>query len=141
MEKNTTQQTPTSYPKTASILALVGGTLMLLSGVIFIAVAALILPHLDYSNLTVPQGLSPSAIPGLVSGIVGVMGAFGLVSGIIVLVSGAMLFAHVAKPRTWGILILIFSILSFVGLGGFIAGAILGIVGGIPTLRWKPSTS
>jgi hypothetical protein len=38
------------------------------------------------------------------------------------------------------VLILVFSILSFIGLGGFVVGAILGIVGGVLALRWKPST-
>ena len=74
------------------------------------------------------------------SGIVGVMGAFELVSGIIVLVSSVMLLSNLGQRRIWGVLILIFSILSFIGFGGFFAGAILGMVGGILTLRWKPST-
>jgi hypothetical protein len=141
MAKILTQQTTPAYPKTASILALVGGILITLSGVLLIAVSAFILPHLDYSNLSVPQGLSSSSIPALVSGIVGVMGTFGLVSGVIVLISAVMLLANLGQRRTWGILILVFSILSFVGLGGFVAGAILGMVGGILTLRWKAQPS
>jgi hypothetical protein len=132
--------TATGYPRTASILALVGGVLMLLGGVVFIAVSAFILPHLNYTNLNTPPHLNPSAIPGLVSGIVGVMGAFGLVSGVIVLISAVMLLTNLGQRRTWGVLILVFSVLSFLGLGGFIAGAILGIVGGILTLRWKQPT-
>jgi hypothetical protein len=135
-----TQQTTSVYPKTASILALAGGIVITLSGVLLMAVSAFILPHLDYSNLSVPQGLTSSSIPALVSGIVGVMGAFGLVSGAIVLASAVMLLANLGQRRTWGILILVFSILSFIGLGGFIIGAVLGMVGGIMTLRWKAPT-
>jgi len=52
-----------------------------------------------------------------------------------------MLLAKVGARRTWGILILVFSVLSFVGLGGFVVGAIFGIVGGVLALRWKPPTS
>jgi len=70
-----------------------------------------------------------------------VMGGFGLVCGAIVLVSATMLLAKVGVRRTWGILILVFSVLSFVGLGGFVVGAILGILGGVLTLRWKPPAS
>ncbi len=142
MEKNTTQQTTSAYPKTGSILALVGGVLILLAGVLFLAVSVFVLPHLNYGhyNMTVPQGLNPATIPALVSGVVGVMGAFELVSGIIVLVSAVMLLSNLGQRRIWGILILVFSILSFIGFGGFFAGAILGMVGGILTLRWKPST-
>lgn len=138
MERNPAQETPSAYPKTASILALVGGMIIILGGVIFIGAAVYILPHLNYSNMTLPQGMDRASLPGLISGIVGVMGAFGLVCGAVVLVSATMLLARVGQRRTWGILILIFSVLSFIGLGGFILGAILGIVGGILTLRWKP---
>jgi hypothetical protein len=49
-----------------------------------------------------------------------------------------MLLAKVGQRRTWGILILVFSVLSFIGLGGFVIGAILGIVGGVLILRWRP---
>jgi hypothetical protein len=140
MEKNMTQQTTSAYPKTASILALVGGILILLAGALFIAVSVFVLPNISYSNVQVPQGLSPASIPALVSGFVGVMGAFELVSGIIVLISAVMLLSNLGQRRIWGVLILVFSILSFIGFGGFIAGAVLGMVGGILTLRWKPST-
>lgn len=140
MEKNSTQQTTSAYPKTASILALAGGALIILTGVILIGASVFILPHMTFPNLTTPQGFSSSALPALVSGIVGIMGTFGLICGVIVLFSAVMILAKLGDRRTWGILILIFSILSFVGLGGFIAGAILGMVGGILTLRWRPST-
>jgi hypothetical protein len=128
-----------AYPRTASILALVGGMIIVLGGVIFIGVSAFVIPHLNFSNMTVPQGFNRANLPGLVSGVVGAMGVVGLVCGAIVLVSATMLLAKVGQRRTWGILILVFSVLSFIGLGGFIIGAILGIIGGILTLRWKPS--
>jgi len=135
-----TQETKSGYPRTASILALVGGILIILGGTLFLAVSTFILPHLDYSNLRTPPGLTPASIPSLVSGIVWTMGLFGLVSGIIVLTSAVMLLTSPSQRRTWGVLMLVFSILSFLGLGGFIVGAILGIAGGILTLRWKPPT-
>jgi hypothetical protein len=135
-----TQATTSGYPKAGSILALAGGIVILLGGVVFIAASAFILPPLNYNNLTTPPGLTPGSLPGLVSGIVGAMGLFGLVSGAIVLISAVLLLANLGQPRTWGVLILVFSVLSFLGLGGFIVGAILGIVGGVLTLRWKPPT-
>jgi hypothetical protein len=140
MVKEMTQQTTSAYPKTASILALAGGILIVLSGVLLMAVSAFILPNLSFSNVNPPPGLSISAIRALVSGIVGVMGTVGLVSGAIVLISAVMLLSNLGQRRTWGVLMLVFSILSFIGLGGFIVGAILGIVGGVLTLRWKPPT-
>jgi hypothetical protein len=130
--------TTSSYPKTGAILALIGGVVIILGGAIFIGASVYILPHLNYGNLTVPQGMNRADLPGLISGVVGVMGAFGLICGAIVLISATMLLARVGNRRTWGILVLVFSVLSFIGLGGFILGAILGIAGGVLTLRWKP---
>ncbi len=130
-----------AYPKTAAILALAGGMIMILGGAIFIGVASFVIPHMNLTNITVPKGIDRASLPGLVSGLLTVMGGFGLVCGAIVLVSATMLLAKVGNWRTWGILILVFSVLSFVGLGGFVVGAILGIVGGILALRWKPPAS
>ena len=135
-----TQEMKSGYPKTASVLVLVGGVIIILGGALLVAVSAFILPHLDYTNLKPPAHLAPGSMPALVSGIVGTMGLFGLVSGVIVLVSAIMLLTSTSHWRTWGVLILVFSVMSFLGLGGFIVGAILGIVGGILTLRWKPPT-
>jgi hypothetical protein len=135
-----TQNTTPGYPRAASILALAGGIIITLSGVLFVAVSALILPHLNYGNLNTPPNLPASSLPGLVSGFVGLMGAFGLVAGVIVLISAVMLLTHTGQQRTWSVFILVFSVLSLVGLGGFIMGAVLGAVGGALALTWKPPT-
>ena len=135
------QNTTFDYPRTASVLALIGGTIIILGGVLFVAASAFILPNINYSNVNVPSNFPASSIPGLVSGIVGLMGAFGLVSGAVVLASSVMLLTNSGQRRTWSVLILVFSMLSFVGMGGFIVGAVLGIVGGALVLRWKPSAT
>ena len=140
MEKAMTQKTTPTYPTTASILSLIGGVLMLMGGALFIFVSAFVLPNFVFSHVHTPPGFNSASIPAIAEGVVGVMGVFGLVSGIIVLLSAVMLLSNVGNRRTWGVLILVFSILSFLGFGGFIIGAILGMVGGILTLRWKPST-
>jgi len=132
------QPQSTPYPKTASIIALIGGAIILIGGVLFLGVSAYVIPHIDLSNVTVPQGMDRTSLPGLISGVLAVMGGFGLVCGSIVLISSSMLLARVGQRKTWGILILVFSVLSFVGLGGLVVGAVLGIVGGVLVLRWKP---
>ena len=132
-----TQKTTVEYPNIPSILALVGGSLILLFGAFLLAVSVVILPHLNYTTVTPPQGYTGS-IPGLVSGIVGALASFGLICGAIVLASAVALRLMPSQRQTWGVLILVFSILSFFGFGGAIAGAVLGIVGGIMILRWKP---
>ena len=136
-----TQNSTTEYPRTASILALVGGLIITLSGVLFLAVSALVLPNISYANINTPPNLPASAVPGMVSGFVGLIGIFGLVSGVIVLVSSVMLLTNTGQMRTWSVLILVFSILSFLGMGGFVVGAVLGIVGGALVLKWKPTTA
>ena len=78
------------------------------------------------------------AIPGFVAGITALVGVVGLVSGLVVLASAAMVRRNTAQRSLWGALIVVFSVLSFFGAGGFIIGAILGIIGGIMVLTWKP---
>jgi uncharacterized protein DUF6114 len=135
-----TQNTTSEYPRTASIIALAGGIIITLSGMLFVAVSAFVLPNLSYSNINTPPNLPASSIPAIVSGLVGLMGAFGLVTGAIVLISSVMLLTNSGQPRTWSVLILVFSVLSLVSLGGFVVGAVLGIVGGALVLRWRPPT-
>ena len=126
------------YPNIPSILALIGGSLIVLASLILLTISIVILPHLSYPNFVPPRGYIGT--PGeLVSGFVGALAAFGLACGIIVTVSAILLRLKPAHRQTWGILVLVFSILSFFGFGGFIVGAVLGIVGAILTLRWKPA--
>ena len=61
----------------------------------------------------------------------------GLISGIVVLVGAIMLYSRPRGASTWGSLILIFSIISFLGTGGFFIGALLGIVGGVLAMTWR----
>lgn len=96
---------------------------------------------------------------GMMSGIGGMMGQqaygamtgtwiLGLVSGIIVLISAIMLNIRPGEAThgmracctMWGTMILIFSIVSLFGgsMGGFLIGAILGIIGGALALSSRP---
>jgi len=43
------------------------------------------------------------------------------------------------KNTIWGVLILVFSLMSFLSGGGFVIGGCLGIIGGILALVWAPS--
>ena len=136
-----TENKMTAYPKTASILALVGSVLIVLCGTLLIWVSAAILPNVNLPNVSTPPQLAPGSIPAIASGVVGGMGLFGLVTGAIVLASSVLLLAKPSQQWTWGVLILVFSALSLFGMGGFLLGAVLGMVGGILVLRWKPSTA
>jgi len=59
-------------------------------------------------------------------------------SGAIVILGAVMLHLQPRNHITWGVLILIFAIVSFADMGGLLIGAILGIVGGALALSYRP---
>ena len=61
----------------------------------------------------------------------------GVISGIIVVISAVMLRVHPGEHLIWGTVIIVFSAISFLGMGGFFIGAILGIIGGALALSYK----
>ena len=131
-------KTAVEYPSIPFVLALVGGALIVLIDILLLAVSLVILPHINYTNFQTPRGYTGS--PGaLAAGFVGAIAVFGLICGIIVTMSAVLLRLKPYQRQTWGILVLVFSILGFFGFGGFIVGSVLGIVGGILALRWTPT--
>lgn len=60
----------------------------------------------------------------------------GLISGILVTI-GAMKLRTSTDTLAWGTVIIVFSIISFIGGGGFFFGAILGLIGGILAITLK----
>ena len=131
------QKSVVEYPSIPSILALVGGALIVLVDVFLLTISIVILPHLNYTNFHTPSRYTGS--PGdLAAGFVGALSIFGLACGIVVVFSAIMLRLRPSQLQTWGVLILVFSILGFFGFGGLIVGSVLGIVGAIMILRWKP---
>ncbi len=110
-------------PTIAILLSIIGGILILILGIIILAVGA------AFMAFMVPVWLS-----SLVSGI----GIWGIICGLVVLVASYLCYVKPEPYTIWGILILVFSILSFIEGGGFFIGAILGIIGGIWILMWKP---
>ena len=80
------ERTSLEYPNLPSILSMVGGGIILFVALLLLAVSVVILPHLNYTSVTPPQGYTGS-ISGLVSGIVGALASFGLICGVIVLIS------------------------------------------------------
>ncbi len=82
------------------------------------------------------------AMMGMMGSGLGLIGIVGIVFGLIVIVSAIMLNIRPEQHMTWGALIAVFSILSlFGGAGGFFVGLILGLIGGILAITWKPAKS
>lgn len=128
-------------PTTAFVLSLIGGILMLVGG----GVSSL---WFMYGGLG--MGGMMGGFGGMMGGYQGMMGSLGapfgfmgglsligLVSGFLVIIGAIMLNVHPAEHTAWGTIILVFSIISFVGMGGFFIGAILGIMGGAFAVSWK----
>lgn len=127
-------------PTVAVILSIIGGVLMLVGG-------SMAFMMLSYNN----GGFGMmSGFGGMMGGYRGMMDDVGfpyvmmdglmlvsLVSGILVIVGAVMIDIHPSQSRTWGIIVLIFSIVSLVGMGGFLIGAVLGVAGGALALSWK----
>lgn len=67
--------------------------------------------------------------------------AVGVISGIAVLVGAVMIYTRPRSTATWGLVVLVFSVLSFFGMGGFFVGAVLGIIGGALALASKPEVA
>lgn len=93
------------------------------------------------------NGMMGGYYRGMMGGYYGMMGgsggwfygfaALGIVSGLLVLVGAVMMYTQPRQATTWGVVVLVFSIVSLSGGGGFFVGAILGFVGGILALTWK----
>jgi len=124
-------------PTTAFIISLVAG--------IFIILGGSMMSLLGYGFMGMMGrygGFGGMMGPGfgMMGFAFGMMGILGLVFGVIVIISAIMLNSRPNEHSTWGTLILVFSVLSIFGsAGGLGVGLILGIIGGILAITWKPT--
>lgn len=65
------------------------------------------------------------------------MTVIGMISGVVVLISAIMMSLKPHEGCKWGLLVLIFSSLSLLGMGGFLVGSALGIAGGALAMTSK----
>jgi hypothetical protein len=115
-------------PTAAFVLSLIGGILILVLGGVFALVLGAV-------------GVGLGVIPGVgfFGALAAIFGILAVVFGILVIVGAIMINSgEPARVRTGGILVLIFSVISLLAGGGFFIGFILGLVGGILALTWKP---
>lgn len=105
-------------------ISLAGGVLMVLSGALFLVW------HTMFPQMNMMMGYG-------FTGVISYISMVGFVCGGIIIFGSSMLFRNPENGRTWGILILVFSVVSFLEGGGFVIGAILGIIGGVIALTRK----
>lgn len=129
--------TTVQKPTLSFTLSLIGG--------LFILIGSL------FSFIWIAMGNATSGgFWGMMGGWHGMMGGFGysysymtafsligVVCGVIVIIGALMLNARPAEHTMWGVLIIVFSAVSLIGMGGWFIGALLGIIGGAFALSWK----
>ncbi len=70
----------------------------------------------------------------------GILAIVGIIFGAVVIFSAYKLNSKPQEHTTWGTLIVVFSVISIFGsAGGFGVGLILGIIGGVLAITWKPT--
>ena len=118
----------------AYIVSLVGGLITLITSIINVV---------WYSSGTPSFAGYGSFVSGMMGGyhnFMGIYSSYGFLAGIsllavicgvVVAMSAIMLRVHPEERLIWAIVIIAFSTVSFVGMGGFFIGAVMGIVGGL----------
>ncbi len=99
------------------VISVIAGVIVLITAfIIMLFWASFFQPFLMWLGLgfLVPWGLALMTI--------------GFVSGILMIIGGALMYLP-GKERAGAVIVLLFSIVSLIVLGGFIVGATLGIVG------------
>ncbi len=125
----------------AFLLSLIGGVLILIGS--FVVLGLGILGAFGMGFMGSMMGhmfgmMDGFGTAGVLSGVlIAAVSVIGIASGIIV-IYGAFSIKNKPEGRTtWGALILTFSLVSLLSLGGFLVGALLGILGGIFALVEK----
>ncbi|MEM2941782.1 MAG: hypothetical protein QW304_09585 [Thermoproteota archaeon] len=122
-------------PTIAVVLSLIGGVLILLGSTM-----RFIMPMYGWMGYGMMGGFNHMmGSPWNPFVFMGDLWLIGLVSGVLVIIGAAMLNARPAEHYAWGTIILVFSAISFLGMGGLLIGAILGIIGGVLALTFKPA--
>jgi hypothetical protein len=109
-------------PLWAFALSLFAGLLMLVEGV-FLSIVG-----------SVASGSGALAVGAVLGG----LGFLGALFGVFVVIFAILLFANPDSHVGYGIAILILSLISIVGGGGFILGLALGVIGGILAIIFEP---
>ena len=119
-------------PTAAFILSLIGGMLILLPG-LFVTIA-----FNSYGLYEGEHMMGWHMMGWNMMWFSTLAGFIGLASGIMIIIGSLMLYSRPKEATVWGTIIVAFSVISLVGMGGFFVGFVLGLIGGILALTWKP---
>ena len=115
------------------MLSLIGGIIIFLVGLLILALASALNAILGSTGA--------GAVPGFVGFAMAIstIGYIGIITGLLVIIGGVMMYVRPQQHVIWGVVVLVISIVSIFGLGGFFLGLILGVIGGILGIVFKPS--
>ncbi|MDJ0274902.1 MAG: hypothetical protein QXP81_01250 [Nitrososphaerota archaeon] len=122
-------------PVAAAMLGLIAGVLMLIGGVAGLVIWAVAIPYGMWGMMGGMMAWWGPMFLGMFFVVVA------LISGVVVLTASVMLQSRPAQAQTWGLLMLVFSVIGLLGMGGFVIGSVLGIIAGVLALTWRPSPS
>ena len=124
----------------AFVLSLIGGILITLGSVVGMGLVAMGRPFfwgmggmMGYYNYPYMMGgyqYGSYSYYGMMYG----FESLGLIAGILVIVFALLVRSRPSDRRIFGALVLVFSLISFAGMGGFFIGALLGVIGGVLAL-------
>ncbi len=121
-------------PILSYVLSLVGGLIILIASIVNLVWFGSGAPNFGgfggfmrgmmdgYHNFMGSYGSSYGFLAGI--------SLLGLICGVIVVIGAVMLRVQPREHVIWATVIIVFSAVSLVGMGGFFIGAILGIIGG-----------
>lgn len=123
----------------SSILSIIGGALMVAGGILALSMFGV------WSQAGVPGwggGMMGGGGWGMMSGgfmwaAVGTVSAISIGAGAVSITGGYLIYKKPASASVWGAAILVAGIIGLFGMGGFLIGPILGIIGGILALAKK----
>lgn len=131
-------------PTASFILSLTGGILILIVGLVLVMVLA-VAPQSGSGSNEISFRLAGLSLASLTASELWFgLGAvylliFGVGFGSLVVFSAVMLYQRPKQHVIWSVLVLVFSLGSFFSTGGFIVGLVLGIIGGVLGIVWRPS--
>jgi len=109
------------------ILSLIGGVIIIVSGFVLSAWHVAVFPHM---NLMAGPSEFLDQSASIISSII-------IITGSLVVIFAIVLYKKPSNISVWGLIILFFSTLSILEMGGFIVGGIIGIVGGSVAIARK----
>ena len=114
-------------PTAAMVLSLIGGLCVIFGGAAIAFFGSLV------SSLNI-------AGAGAASSTLLALGLVGVIMGIIMIIGSIMMYSKPTSAKMWGVIVLILAILSWVtAFGGLFIGFLLGLIGGILALTFKPT--